>query len=74
MTEDSNSEPLEKKHFFLSFYPIVVFLILLVLWLGYFYTLDSINYLQIALISIFSLLLLGSSFLFYQQQQKTQCP
>lgn len=72
MTEDNKARQAKKHSFLLRSYPVTALLALLVLWLMFFYAVNSISLLQIALITFFSLPLIGGSFLLYQQQKRLQ--
>lgn len=72
MTKETTLQQSEKKQLVLRSYPIAALLALLVLWFVVFYTVNSISLLQTGLIILFSLPLIGGSFLLHQQQKKLQ--
>lgn len=59
-----------KNSFLLRFYPAMALLALAVLWFLFFSIAHTPSFIQIALVFLFSLPLIGGTYLLYQQQQK----
>ncbi|HKM16234.1 MAG TPA: EAL domain-containing protein [Marinospirillum sp.] len=72
MTKDTKPQETIKNPLILCCYSVTALLALIVLWFIFFYANNPISPLQIALIALFSLPLLGGSFLLYKQQKKLQ--
>jgi len=69
MNKDNPVKQRVNKHHLLNYYPITALFALIALWFIFFYTTDATSSLQIALITFFSLPLVGGSYLLYKQQK-----
>lgn len=72
MTEDTRMQQAGSTNLILRYYPATALLALVMLWFVFFYANSSISPMQVALVTFFSLPLLGGSFLLYTQQKKLQ--